>query len=125
MQVKGITPLRHAAKRPVLLSLSYPVKSYQQCHRQVTRDYALAVSAACGPKIKYFALQSNSAWFGITSGCQPAREITRKPQRFNELRAVGSAPLLTREGGPSWAAGSAGMLYWGRHKAEVLFPLHD
>ena len=121
MQVKGITPLRHAAKRPVLLSLSYPVKSYQQCHRQVTRDYALAVSAACGPKIKYFALQSNSTWPGITDGCQPAREIIRKPQRFNELRAVGSAPLLTREGGPS----SAGVLYWGRHKAEVRSPLHD
>ena len=80
MQVKGITPLRHAAKRPVMLSLSYPVKSYQQCHRQVTRDCALAVSSAGGPKIKYFALQSNSAWLEITGGCPPGHEITRKPQ---------------------------------------------
>jgi hypothetical protein len=60
MQVKGITPLRHAAKRPVLLSLSSPVKSYRHRHRRVNRDYALAASAAGGRKIKYFALQSNS-----------------------------------------------------------------
>ncbi len=85
MQVKGITPLRHAAKRrarqefphaktkiaadsppvflrvcdAVVLSLSSPVESDQHCLRRVTCHNALIVSAAGGPKIKYFALQSN------------------------------------------------------------------